>query len=366
MTDSIEKLEQNSFEEDDSVETPPSDIVAYNELRSCADLYRMYKQGVLEIQPEFQRDIVWKNPSRTRFIDSLIKQLPIPSMCFSLDYKTQRWQVIDGLQRISTIIAFLGDENWTLSKLEDVDPLISGQPVRSFRSRDDAPRSNDALAVYFDRVQNLTLPITVLRCDQSKRSHNNYLFTIFHRLNTGGMKLNNQEIRNCIFSGSFNRLLRGLANEKSWKAVNKKRGARNTRMQYEELALRFFALSERYESYGGQLAKFLNDYMSDHREEGDDWLQQKSRSFHTTVIAAKKVLEAAPPQRITVSLLEALLVGIARSPNAANASTDVLLRCFGELGQHPELSEGNLREGLAHAPRVKGRLNAAVEIFLRA
>lgn len=365
MTETIEKLEQASFDEDDSVETPPSDIVAYNELRSCADLYRMYKQGVLEIQPEFQRDIVWKNPSRTRFIDSLIKQLPIPSMCFSLDYKTQRWQVIDGLQRISTIIAFLGDENWTLSKLEDVDPLISGQPVRSFRSRDDVPRSSDALTVYFDRVQNLTLPITVLRCDQSKRSHNNYLFTIFHRLNTGGMKLNNQEIRNCIFSGSFNRLLRGLANENSWKAVNRKRGARNTRMQYEELALRFFALSDSYEIYGGQLAKFLNDYMSDHREETDQWLQGKSRLFHSTVITAKKILDAAPPQRITVSLLEAMLVGIARSENASEAAEVLLLDRFEALGQHPELSEGSLREGLAHASRVKGRMGAAVKIFSR-
>lgn len=355
--ENVEKLEQESFEADDSADTPPSDIVAYNELRSCADLYRMYKQGVLEIQPEFQRDVVWKNPGRTRFIDSLIKQLPIPSMCFSLDYKTQKWQVIDGLQRISTIISFLGDESWTLSKLTDVDPSISGQPVRNFRVRD------DALSVYFDRVQNLTLPITVLRCDQSKRSHNSYLFTIFHRLNTGGMKLNNQEIRNCIFSGSFNRLLRGLANETAWKAVNKKRGARNTRMQFEELALRFLALSEKFETYGGQLAKFLNDYMSDHRDEPDDWLQSKSRIFHTTVITTKKILDAAPPQRITVSLLEALLVGVARSPGAPNAAIEILVHKFGELARHPELSDGSLREGLAHAPRVKGRMGAAVEIF---
>jgi uncharacterized protein with ParB-like and HNH nuclease domain len=70
----------------------------------------MFKQGILNIQPEFQREIVWKGPAQTRFIDSLIKQLPIPSLCFSLDYKTQRWQVIDGLQRMASIIRFLGGE----------------------------------------------------------------------------------------------------------------------------------------------------------------------------------------------------------------------------------------------------------------
>lgn len=121
MDQTISKLEEQSFYEDDYAEVPPSDIVAYNELRSCADLFRMKQQGILNIQPEFQRDIVWKGPDQTRFIDSLIKQLPIPSMCFALDHKAQRWIVIDGLQRISTIVRFLDGGNWTLSPLEDVE-----------------------------------------------------------------------------------------------------------------------------------------------------------------------------------------------------------------------------------------------------
>ena len=60
-------------------------------------------------------------------------------------------------------------------------------------------------------VENVTLPITVLRCDYSKESHNNYLFTIFHRLNSGGKKLTNQEIRNCkveLFQALFYDVIR--------------------------------------------------------------------------------------------------------------------------------------------------------------
>ena len=68
----LEELEENTFEENDSIELPPEDIVAYNELRSCADLFRMHKEGILEIQPKFQRGIVWPNPAQTRFIDSLV------------------------------------------------------------------------------------------------------------------------------------------------------------------------------------------------------------------------------------------------------------------------------------------------------
>jgi len=173
MTVKLDEMEKSSFEDDDSVEVPPPEIVAYNELRSCADLFRMYTQKALVIQPEFQREIVWKAPAQTRFIDSLIKQLPIPSMCFSLDYKLQQWQVIDGLQRISSIIRFLSAENWTLSKLDDIDPKISGQPATTFAD------TRSPLNEYYKRVENLTLPITVLRCDYSKKSHTNY-FVIFN------------------------------------------------------------------------------------------------------------------------------------------------------------------------------------------
>lgn len=97
---SLEQLEEESLYADDYQEVPPPEIVAYNELRSCADLFRMHVQGILEIQPDFQRDIVWRSPDQTRFVDSLIKQLPIPSMCFALDHHAQKWIVIDGLQRM--------------------------------------------------------------------------------------------------------------------------------------------------------------------------------------------------------------------------------------------------------------------------
>ena len=127
----LQELEEKEVFEDDNPDLPPNDIVTFNELRSCSDLVRMYKTGQLKIQPDFQRDIVWKKPAQTRFIDSLVKQLPIPSICISLDYKTNKRLVIDGLQRMQSIINFLGEDNdsWRLSKLDDVDDKISGKTV---------------------------------------------------------------------------------------------------------------------------------------------------------------------------------------------------------------------------------------------
>ena len=132
----IETEEDESFYDDKSNQQPPPDIVAYNELRSCADLFRMYDKGILDITPDFQRDSVWKPASQTRFVDSLIKQLPIPSMCFSLDYKTQKWQVIDGLQRMSAIIRFMSDKEWRLSDIEDIDKRLAGTKISTLKDEE--------------------------------------------------------------------------------------------------------------------------------------------------------------------------------------------------------------------------------------
>ena len=83
-------------------------------------------------------------------------------------------------------------------------PDIAGKSVAAIKT------SDTSLHHFYSRVENLSVPVTVLRCDFDKKSHMEYLFTIFHRLNTGGMKLNNQEIRNCIYGGPFNELLRDL------------------------------------------------------------------------------------------------------------------------------------------------------------
>jgi len=360
MNKNIEEQERRTFEEDDSQELPPPDVVAYNESRSCADLHRMYNQGILNIQPEFQREIVWKGPAQTRFIDSLVKQLPIPSMCFSLDYKTQRWQVIDGLQRMSSIIRFLsGDPNWILSKLDDIEPELAGTSAKRFLNKD------SSLYQYMQRVENLTLPITVLRCDSTKTSHTNYLFTIFHRLNTGAMKLNNQEIRNCIYSGKFNDLLKELNSQTNWKKLNRMKNETGYRFTKQELILRLFALYDRYEKYNGRLAKFLNEYMADNRNPSEEELNNKKKLFERTVdLVFYSIYDSRGPVKTPISIIEATLVGVARNIDClSNLSTDAIKEKQKCMLGHVEFSEQRLSEGLSGKQRLIGRMNAAIALF---
>src|SRR3972149_5345643 len=267
-----EKIEENYSETYKSIELPPPDIVVFNELRSCADLFRLHEKEQIDIRPFFQREGVWSTPDQTRFIDSLVKQLPIPSMCFAFDYNTRKWIVIDGLQRMTAIIKFLNkSSNWTLSRLEDIDPNLSGKKTNEFHNE------NSDLHSYIERVENLTLPITVLRCDFSKESHMEYLFKIFHRLNAGGIRLNSQEIRNCIYSGSLNNLLIELDKEPNWVKPPPHMDGRRSRDPRVELGLASLAVSKSREAYKGNRARVLNGRMFKHRRETEHIFSSRRR-----------------------------------------------------------------------------------------
>jgi hypothetical protein len=355
----LAKLDKETFEDEGSFQIPPDDIVAYNELRSCADIFRMYQQGVLEIQPEFQRDIAWLPNAQTKFIDSLVKQLPIPSLCFAYDFKKQKWIVIDGLQRINTIVKFLKGEDWKLSNLDEVDPKLAGQNAKELK---DPSSANHEL---YNRVENLTIPITVLRCDFSKRRHMDYIFTIFHRLNTGGVKLNNQEIRNCIYGGPFNKMLHAFDANKNWRSLVKMKDGKQHRFVKQEIALRFLAFNERYEKYDGKLAEFLNAFMHENRFAEEPRITTWTKVLTETVdYVYVSLMDRKLPKRLPTAILEGLLVGAARNMSALKALPVAPARVkYHALLEDPAFSEEALTEGLAKKEKVVARLNRAIAIL---
>ena len=344
-------------ESNDDSDLPPQHIVAYTELRSCADLVRMYNngKGKLIIQPDFQRAIVWDNASQTRFVDCLTKQLPIPSLCFSLDYKTQKRLVIDGLQRIQSIINFLTDDNWRLSKLDDIDSRLAGKKVSEIRKQ---------YPGIIEIVENVTLPITVLRCDYSKESHNNYLFTIFHRLNSGGKKLTNQEIRNCIYQGTLNDLLKENCQYPNWRNLLHLKIDNSYRFKYEEYILRFYAFYDNLTNYKGSLAKFLNSYMSKNKNLKAKDLEFKKELFRKTIdILFQKVMEGKAIE-VNNTIMESLIIGIAQNLELVTKQDNIILQeKYRQLLEDDNFSEENLRGGLANTDKLKKRLNTSIQIF---
>lgn len=348
-----ERFETEEIDDKDSV-IPPTDIIAFNELRSCADIFRMYDKKQLDINPEFQRGEVWRNRAQTLFVDSLIKQLPIPSLCISLDVNSQKRLVIDGLQRITTIIKVLDpNSTWRLSRISEVDNRISGQKVSEIR------RNCPSL---IEVLENVTIPITVLRCDYSKKQHMQYLFQIFNRLNSGGSKLYNQEIRNCIYNGPFNRMLKEEAKSQLWLDFT---GATvekviRSRFSHEERILRFLAFYFRSEDYNGKFSEFLNDFMGDNMGCDNIRLSQFKQLLHSTLEVANKLSDKPESKNVA----DAILVGIGRNLNKLKVvPTEVLDKLYVKVMQSPEFSSDEIMEGLGQKEKVKGRINKAISIF---
>lgn len=333
---------------------PPLDVIAFNEQRSCADIYRMYVKKQIDINPDFQRGEVWNNKSQTLFVDSLIKQLPIPSLCISLDIKTQKRLVIDGLQRITSIIKFLNTEtDWRLSKTDDVDKRLSGKKVSEIK------KENESL---FETLENVSIPITVLRCNYDDDNHMKYLFQIFHRLNSGGNKLYNQEIRNCIYQGSFNTLLKNLSRKNEWLEfadidIEK---VEKSRFNNEERILRFLAFYDDCELYRGKLAAFLNDYMYKNKNIDEIHIVAYKEMVLKTLSVANEINAKITSKNVA----DALLVGIAKNIDSLkNCSSQDITNKYNKLISEPEFSDEALQEGLGATDKVKNRIKKAIEVF---
>ena len=210
---------------------------------SIGELVNLYRDEDLDIHPEFQRFFRWSTPQKSRFIESLILGIPIPSI-FVHQRHDGVWDVIDGLQRLSTILEFMGllrDENGakvepsTLTETEYL-PALAG-----IRWESDSSNSHALTPGQQRLIKRASIDVKIVR----RESDTDTKFDLFRRLNTGGSQLSDQEVRNCLLlmSGAeYYRWLSTLASSDSFQScLTLSDRARDE--QYDvELALRFLIL----------------------------------------------------------------------------------------------------------------------------
>lgn len=194
---------------------------------------------------EYQRKYVWDDAKASRLIESLLLNVPIP-VCYFAEDEEGAYEVIDGLQRLTTIKRFL-DGEFALTGISVLTEL-------------DGKRYNDLAPRDQRRLESRTIRCIVITDD----SHPDIKFDVFERLNTGAASLTAQELRNSIYRGALNDALKFLADEDYF--TDLLGGSSNKRMEYEELVLRFFALTEGVLEYRPPLRQFLNEYMRRNRE----------------------------------------------------------------------------------------------------
>ena len=335
---------------------PPRDVVAYNEMRSCHDLWTMYEREQLIIDPDFQRHNVWSVKDRSLFIDSLLKELPIPSLC--LFYDAQRGQkiVVDGLQRISAIIALLDpNQDWKVSDVDGVDERIRGKKTSELRNNSDK-------ILY--QIEEKILPITVIRGDFGKKSHQDYLVQIFSRLNSGGRRLLNQEVRNCIYRGSLNTSLKQMVRTDKWLSTFglTEQKVDNDRFGQEEHALRLFAFYKGVESYKKGLNHFLNKTMGEHQNvKAADFAEFQNVLFRAFDIV-NEISVAGDTLKKNWNIREALLVGVMKNIDNVSLRDKKFLNARYRQFLDEVWGE-EMREGLMQPKKVSFRMNTSSRIF---
>lgn len=275
-------------------------------------LVDMVAEGQVRVAPDYQRHFVWKQDRQSALIESVFLGIPVPSL-FMATNEDATWEVIDGLQRVTTLLNFIKPEfkdgvedvSRELLKLTDLEKLPSLNGVTFL----DLPQT---LQLHF-----LTRPvrITVL----NDRSDYQVRFDLFERLNTGGIILHQQEIRNCVFQGPFNDFIKECAEDERLAHLFKKSN-REGRGNSEELTLKFFAYLEDKGSFKHSVKEFLNTYMEGKTKSFKN-KPELSRIFNQTMDTLKDalpdgVVRSERKNTTPLLLFEAVSVGVAEAVRA--------------------------------------------------
>lgn len=198
--------------------------------------------------PDYQREFVWPNERRSKFIESVLIGLPIPYLFVADVGKGEgRLEIVDGSQRIRTLAAFLNDEFEleNLKKLKKLNGfLFSDLPTARQR-----------------RFKRRTIRLIELteRADEAVRRD------IFERINTGSQLLNDMEVRWGIMEGPLLEFIRDCAVDPLFKELAPLSDAVELRRERDEFVLRFFAYLEGYLQFDRRVVEFLNKYLETHQ-----------------------------------------------------------------------------------------------------
>ena len=271
LIESIQQGTENDQDDNQDFVNPydPDTIRVETKSFSLRQIYDMIEAGDIDLTPDYQRNFVWDNYRKSRLIESILLRIPLPVFYFSQD-EDGRINVVDGLQRLTTIVEFMNNK----LRLRSLEYLHNCEG--KFYKNDPGSDARRVIDSKYFRWFNMT-QIIVNVIDPQSPSEVKY--DIFRRINTGGKPLNSQEIRNCLASPSLRTILKEMAALPSFSVATLK-SVKDTRMEAQELALRFIGFSRLYKkdpklsSYSGNMESTLNNLVDELNKIKEDELRK--------------------------------------------------------------------------------------------
>lgn len=180
----------------EEIEIRSTEVKSDSYSMSIGELTNLYQDQEIDIHPEFQRFYRWSNLQKTKLIESILLGIPLPPI-FVSQRKDGVWDVVDGLQRLSTIFQFMGIlEDETKNKL---NPLVLEETkylpsLKGKKWEDESDPENSFTQAQRLFIKRSKLDVKIILKESDEKSK----YELFQRLNTGGSPLSEQELRNCI------------------------------------------------------------------------------------------------------------------------------------------------------------------------
>jgi len=264
----LEAITQNIDAPEDEVNDFYSDddlfkIQSWGADLSFRELISRYDEDEL-VKPELQRHYVWDKSEASRFIDSILLGLPVPSI-FLAKTKNEKLLIIDGYQRIMTVRDYVKgvfSKDGNVFKLSRTDKIHDRWKGKAFVELEEKEQR---------KIRNTTIH-AIIFMQRSPENGDTSLFQVFERINSSGRTLLPQEIRNCVYQGPINTLILSLNNNEKWRILFGKDN-RDDRMRDVEYILRFLALSSTDLLFSEDapsrisLKKYLNQFMDNYNDD---------------------------------------------------------------------------------------------------
>lgn len=242
---------------------------------SFGELINLYKSEELIIRPEYQRLFRWSSKQKTALIESILLSIPIPPIFVSED-SNGVWELVDGLQRVSSFISFFGELSKSVSELtytlgdseDEFEENTKKLKIGNKWALEAGGLINNLEGFTIDTLPNnlkINLKRSVCRVEILRGESSSAMkYELFKRLNSGGSKATPQEIRNAIYRGvnpKLNELTLELSQNSIFKKLTDLSEMKKQELYDQELVLRFIAFLNNTESVNENTEKFLNNFM---------------------------------------------------------------------------------------------------------
>lgn len=248
----LEEYTLSSDEISDLEELSRDVIVGYSDW-TADTIVAQIKKGNIVLDPNFQRRDAWENVRKSTFIESLILGLPIPQIVLAEGSRKGSFIVIDGRQRLLTLMQFFADSQSEFQPLK-----LSGLKTltKCNKKTSEDLKRDMLLGDYYMNVENSTIRTVVIKNWKSE----SILYQIFLRLNTSSVPLSPQELRGALHPGDFiNYANNYSSSNKNLQKILKNEGRPDFRMRDVEIYLRYISFYFFINQYQGNLKKFLDD-----------------------------------------------------------------------------------------------------------